>query len=446
MVEREIALWRAYLRSHGEVSDDSMDELESHLRGEIDLLCGNGLTEEEALIVAIKRSGKASEIAREFSKNQHRTLWKQLLIDPADPAEKKLASREFLLVLTLSLLAALLSRIPEFFGISLFGGAEPFYVRNITFFIVPVVAFYFLWKHQDRPSYAVAFVVVLLASVTLTNIYPLYSKGSFDILIGIHVPIVIWLATLLLYAGRAFRDVDTRMDFVRLSGEAFIYLILIYCGGGVLLATAVLLFTAIDVDTQAILSNYVAVGGACAAPVVAVYLASVKRNIVENMAPVLARIFAPLFLILMVIFLGVMAATGNLFQVKRDMLIGFDLLLALVLGMLLYMISARDESKAPHAMDFVNAALVVVALAVDVIALVAVVTRIDSYGLSPNKAAALGENIILLINLGTSAILYIRFLVTRDHFRVLVTWQTRYLSVVCGWAAIVAFLFPVVFR
>ncbi|MBT3190976.1 MAG: hypothetical protein HN341_00315 [Verrucomicrobia bacterium] len=446
MGEREIAAWRAYVRSHGEISDEGMDELESHLRDEIDSLRESGLSDEESLIIAVKRFGNASAVAREFSKVQHRKLWKQLLIDPVDPAERKRANREIVLVSFLGLLAAVLSRVPEIFGIALLGGHERFYVRNISFFVVPVVAFYFVWKHRDRPVYGMVYFAIALASAALANIYPLYAAGNYDVLIGIHLPIAIWLATVLLYVGRSWRDADARMDFVRLSGEAAIYLVLICCGGGVLIATAGLLFSAIGVDLEIILTRYVAIGGACAAPVVAVYLAYAKRNIIENMAPVLARIFAPLFFILMAAFLVVMAATGNILEVDRDILIGFDVLLALVLGMLLYTLSARDERKDPGAPDFINVALIVAALAVDVFALVAVVSRIDAYGLSPNKAAALGENLMLLINLGVSTILYVRFLVTREHFKALLVWQTKYLSIIWAWAIVVAFLFPVLFN
>ena len=59
--------------------------------------------------------------------------------------------------------------------------------------------------------------------------------------------------------------------------------------------------------------------------------------------------------------------------------------------------------------------------------------------------AALGENLILLVNLGWSAVLYIKFLRGQGSFTSLERWQTNYLPVYAGWAAIVVIAFPILF-
>ena len=59
--------------------------------------------------------------------------------------------------------------------------------------------------------------------------------------------------------------------------------------------------------------------------------------------------------------------------------------------------------------------------------------------------AALGENVILLINLAWSAVLYTRFLRGRGSFASLERWQTDYLWAYAVWAAIVVIAFPPVF-
>ena len=52
---------------------------------------------------------------------------------------------------------------------------------------------------------------------------------------------------------------------------------------------------------------------------------------------------------------------------------------------------------------------------------------------------------ILLANLGWSAVLYARFLRGRGTFASLERWQTAYLPVYSTWAAIVVVVFPPVF-
>ena len=59
--------------------------------------------------------------------------------------------------------------------------------------------------------------------------------------------------------------------------------------------------------------------------------------------------------------------------------------------------------------------------------------RISEFGFSPNRVAALGENVILLINLAWSVVLYLRFLRGRGSFTSLEKWQTDYLPIYGAW-------------
>jgi hypothetical protein len=82
---------------------------------------------------------------------------------------------------------------------------------------------------------------------------------------------------------------------------------------------------------------------------------------------------------------------------------------------------------------------------VDAVALAAIGARITEFGFTPNRVAALGENLILLVNLAGSAWLYARFLRNRGSFAVLERWQIAYLPVYSVWAAFVVVVFPPVF-
>ena len=81
----------------------------------------------------------------------------------------------------------------------------------------------------------------------------------------------------------------------------------------------------------------------------------------------------------------------------------------------------------------------------DAVALWAIAARITEFGFSPNRVAALGENVILLLNLVWSGVLYISFLRGRGSFTSLERWQTNYLPVYAVWAAMVVIAFPPVF-
>ena len=79
-----------------------------------------------------------------------------------------------------------------------------------------------------------------------------------------------------------------------------------------------------------------------------------KQSVIENMAPVLTRLFTPLFAAMLVTFLGTLLWTGRGVDIERDVLIAFDLLLVVVLGLLLYSVSARDPQSPPGAFDVVQ--------------------------------------------------------------------------------------------
>src|SRR6185503_11867778 len=231
----------------------------------------------------------------------------------------------------------------------------------------------------------------------------------------------------------------------RFTGELFIYYVLIALGGIVLTAITVMMFESVHVSPEWFVRGWMVPCGAMAAVIVGAWLVEAKKSVIENMAPVLTRLFTPLFTLVLLAFLATMAWTGRGVALQREVLIGFDLLLVVVAGLVLYAISARDPQKPAGLFDALQLLLVVSALLVDGLALGAIAARISEFGFSPNKVAALGENLILLVNLGWSVVLYGRFFAGRVAFTKLERWQTAYLPVYAVWAWVVVVVFPLVF-
>jgi len=114
-------------------------------------------------------------------------------------------------------------------------------------------------------------------------------------------------------------------------------------------------------------------------------------------------------------------------------------------GLVLYAASARDPQAPPDFFDGLQLLLVASALMVDGVALAAIAARISEFGFTANRVAALGENLILLVNLVWTAWLYARFVRNRGSFAALERWQIEYLPVYSVWAALVVVIFPPVF-
>jgi hypothetical protein len=445
-LEEQIDQWRSYLRRRQALHSVDVAELEDHLREQVAVLVDAGLATDEAFLVAVKRMGNLDALSREFAREHSDRLWKQLVVAPSDSEEPQAAGRtDAVVAFCLAVAAAVAIKVPALFGVQVDENSG-FYARNLSLFVLPFLTGYFAWKRRlntrTLPWLAAAFV----AAAVFANVYPFAPRGSTEVLTALHLPIALWLVVGIAYAGGRWGQVGGRMDFVRFSGELFIYLVLIALGGAVLTAFMALIFRAIGIDLEPFFQSWLLPCGAVGAVVVGSWLVEAKQSVIENMAPVLARLFTPLFAAVLVAFLGTLLWTGRGIDIERDVLIAFDLLLVVVLGLLLYSLSARDPRSPPGAFDVVQVVLVVSALLADAVALWAIAARITEFGFSPNRVAALGENVILLVNLAWSAVLYLRFLRGRGSFTSLEKWQTDYLPVYGTWAAMVVILFPPLFR
>jgi hypothetical protein len=446
-LEDQIAQWRAYLRRRQAVHGPDVEELEGHLRDQLAALTEAGLSGDEAFLVAVKRMGSLDALSREFARAHSDRLWKQLVIAPDSEASVKTSHTETVVVLGLAIGAALAIKVPALFG----HGIDPnqqlplFYARNASLFVFPLLTAYFLWKRGSSVAGAMWLALPFAAGAVFANVFPFHQRSDTEVLTVLHLPMALWLAVGFAYVrGRWFAD-GGRMNFVRFSGELAIYYVLIALGGAVVTAFTFMMFTAIGMNPDWFVAGWLLPCGAAGAVIIASWLVEAKKSVIENMAPVLTRLFTPLFTVLLLVFLATMAWTGSPIKVERQVLIGFDLLLALVVGLVLYAASARDPQAPPDFFDALQFLLVVSALVVDAVALAAIAARISEFGFTANKVAALGENLILLVNLAWSAWLYARFLRRRVSFAALEGWQVAYLPVYVAWAALVVVLFPPLF-
>ena len=455
-MEDQIAQWRAYLRRRQAVHGPDVEELEGHLRDQLAALSEAGLAGDEAFLVAVKRMGNLDALSREFARAHSERLWKQLVVAPDADAPPTTSRTELLVVLSLAVAAGFAVKVPTLFGYHLDPDEEvpAFYFRNATLFVFPLLTLYFMWKRGWNIAVALWIMLPFALGAVFANVYP-WRAGVVDtrstgsdtqVLSILHLPIALWvMAVGVAYVGGRWFSSGRRMDFVRFSGELAIYYVLIALGGGVVTGFTVMLFTAIDMEPGWFIGGWLIPCGAAGAVIIGSWLVEAKQSVIENMAPVLTRLFTPLFTMLLLGFLATMAWTGSPINVQREMLIGFDLLLAVVVGLVLYAASARNPEAPPDFFDALQLLLVISALVVDGVALAAIAGRITEFGFTPNRVAALGENLILLVNLTWTAWLYASFLRRRGSFAALERWQIAYLPVYALWAAVVVIVFPPLF-
>jgi hypothetical protein len=439
-LEEQIAEWRAYVTRSPAVNGHDLDELEDHLRHQITELTEAGLAPDEGFLIAVKRMGDLDALSREFAREHSSRLWKQLVLAGDDDRAQTSGWIEAFAFGAGAAVAIQVARLAAGFP----DEAPTWFARNLGLFVLPFLAAYFA-RQRGLGARGWAFTAApFVLSALVVNLYPWGEEADTEYLAAAHLPVVLWFALAYPYMGGTLRSHERRMDFVRFTGEWFIYYVLIALGGGLLMGlTAGILGPAgIDVDRVA---HWVLPSGAAGAVVVAAWLVESKQRVVENMAPVLTMLFTPLFAVMLAVAAVVYAVTGLGGAFDRDLVGVLDALLVVVLALVLYGMSAREPAATPGWMDRIQLVAVVSALVLDVMVLGAMVARIGDLGFTANRTAALGLNLVLLVNLAWAAWLSVRFLTGRTRFHRLERWQTTYLPVFAVWAATVVVVLPPLF-
>ena len=453
-LEQEIAEWRSFVGRGAAVDGHDVEELEAHLRDQIDELHAAGLDDEEAFLVAVKRMGRVDELSHEFAREHRGRLWKQLVLaegpgaDAGRDDEAATASRAWPEAVAFAVAAAvvvqiarLVAGVPQGAGDE--GDTPTWLFRNLSLFVLPVLAAWFARRRALSHRVTVASAGAFAAAAVLVNVYPYDQESTTEVLVATHLPVALWFVVLVAYVGGAVGSHERRMGAVRFTGEWCIYYVLIALGGGVLmgLTLAVLEPTGADPDT---LVAWVLPSGAAGAVVIAAWLVESKQRVVENMAPVLTLLFTPLFALMLVVAAGAYLLDG-VGDFDRELVGVLDALMVVVLGLVLYGLSAREPSSRPGWMDRIQLVAVGATLVLDVLVLASMAGRIGDLGFTANRAAALGLNLVLLVNLAGAAWRSARFLRGHGTIHRLERWQTAYLPVFAAWAWVVVVVLPPAF-
>ena len=439
-VENLIGEWRQAILRGRAVDAADAEELESHLREQIDDLRSAGLSRDEAFLIAVRRLGEVDVITAEYAREHGDRLWKQL----AMPSPDRGGRRPLVMMLGFAVLCAVLLQAGR-----LFSGAPDrtsmWFVRDVGFFVLPVLAGYLAVVRRMPWKRMTALAAAVVAIAVAVNVFPFAHNATTEVLVAIHLPVVLWFVVGVAYVGGDVRSSGRRMDFIRFTGEWAIYYALIALGGGVLLGLSALVLTPIAPDAVEGVMLWVAPSGAAGATVVAAWLVEEKKSVIENLAPVLTAIFTPLFAVMLLVSaVGyLVAGVGQNFD--RDLLIVFDVLLLVVLGLVVYGISARESSRPAGLMDALRLVAVGAAIVLDVLVLGSMLARVGEFGFTPNRVAALGLNLVLLVNLAVTAWLIGRLLGGKASAVRLERWQTGYLPVFAGWVIVVVLVVPGMF-
>lgn len=335
--------------------------------------------------------------------------------------------------------------------------ARIFWSANIIFLMV----YFFFQKEVSLKTIFFVSTITLISLIYLLVLLPNqhtwewnYSKAhrTFrDALtsVELHIPILLWLITGISFIGPDWRISANWMNYLRYNGEFLIYLTLISISIFVLSGITMMLLGFIEKDWE--LSKWyqenVIMYEVAAAPIVATFLIDKLTGKRLRIAPILSRIFSPLFLITTSLYLIIMITYQKNPYNDREALVTFNFLMLLVLGMSIFSIAERNPNLKSGFSDYVNIGLIATTIIINLIVLSAVIFRVfnDEYGFTPNRIMVLGINLLVFIHLLGILIYYSRFTLNKTPYEKIEEWVTKYLPAYAVWAIAIAIIMPILF-
>ncbi|OIP01905.1 MAG: hypothetical protein AUJ98_02920 [Bacteroidetes bacterium CG2_30_33_31] len=369
-------------------------------------------------------------------------FWKLRLSSEQETGFKEIFKLDLLVVIFISLITWLLVKIPIIFPQI---QEETFYIKDLAIIVFNGIILYVFWQNRiSNKKNIILYFLTILILLFYVNFLP-YQNSDSAMLAFIHVPLLLWCIFGLSFLSFDYKNITQRINFIRFNGELLIMSGLILIAGGLLTAITLGLFASIEMDIEKFYFNYVAALGAVASPIISYYLIRLYPNITSKIAPVIARVFTPLVLITLAIYLVSLIFSNNKIIEDRDLLIVFNFMLLAVLALIVFSVAELDKSKEKNIYILILLALALLTIIINSIALIAIIARVAN-GFTPNRTVVLVSNILIFLNLILiTRSLYLSYFKSHSLDSVEKA-VVIYLPIYFLWTIIVIFILPFVFE
>ncbi|MFM7328980.1 MAG: hypothetical protein ACKO3B_09650, partial [Bacteroidota bacterium] len=382
-----------------------------------------------------------TEVYPDYASSPLARAWKLRLTE--DRSEIDWGTRqEFMLVAILSLAAGSIAKLPDWFGLD----EERYFSRNAGFIIFPLLTAFFLSRKGAGTRAWIALALATLVPVVYMNVLPLAKDSNTLILACIHSALMMWSLTGFGFCKFQMNDLEGRIKFLRFNGDFLIIGAVLGAGVGVLAGITFALFNLIGINIQEVFAQNILVYELTAIPFVASWMVLSNPQLVDKVSPLVARMFSPIVLVTLSVYLVAILVSGKDPYNDREFLLNFNLLLIGVMAIILFSIAGTSGGEVRRWEQVVLWLLSVVTIVVNFIAVSAILFRISEWGITPNRAAVLGSNLLILANMIQLTFLLFQLLRGKSDRRSVEQSIARFLPVYAAWTIVVVFLFPVLFQ
>lgn len=376
-----------------------------------------------------------------IKENSTAQIWNERLNYPQDEIfwGKK---NDLIFVAVVIFIAGLIAQIPQFFSID----EDFFFPRNIGFIVFPMLTAYFAYKQKPGINKLLFPIMAILVSVFYINLLPDNDKSDSIILACIHLPIFLWTIVGYTFVGGNLNDTQKKIDFLRYNGDFVVMTAVMVLSGILFTGITIGLFKLIGLNIEDFFAQHIAVWGAPAIPILATYLVQNNPQLVNKISPVIARIFTPIVFVTLLIFLIAIIYTGKNLYNDRNFLLIFNALLIGVMAIILFSVTAATKNATEKLNLLFLFGLSALTIILNGLALSAIAFRLVEFGITPNRIAVLGANLLIFINLILVAHKLFLILRGKSEVQKVENVIAVFIPIYGIWTAMVTFLFPLLFN
>ncbi len=349
--------------------------------------------------------------------------------------------RELFFVILASILAGAFAKLPALLPIA----EDFFYPRNIGFIIFPLLTYYFAWKNKLSSGKTAFIVGASIIALIFINFLPNVQHSDTLILSCIHILLFLWSILGFAFIGGLKNNEEQRLSFLKYNGDLLVIIALIFIAGVILSAITIGLFSLIGYNIGEFYFKNIGIFGLAALPVIGTYLTQTNPQLVGKVSPVIAKLFSPIVVVMLIIYLIAIIYTAKNPYNDRDSLLIFNALLIGVMAIIFFSVAESTKTIKTRAEIWILFLLSSVTIILNFVTLSAILFRISEWGITPNRSAVLGGNVLILINLILVTIQLFKVILNKADTKIVGRVIVNYLPVYFIWTIIVSFIFPLIF-
>ena len=385
------------------------------------------------------------EVSQDISDTELIRFWKIRLNSEKTPISlKRSFSADIILLGAACLISAILIKIPGLINLKI--PDLLFYERNAGIIVFFGLTVYSVWLNKkSEPGRLAIIFTAFLIPVLYINLLPSGSVSASVNLAYIHLPLLMWFIFGLVFIDFDLKDKNKRIEYIKHNGELAILAAILLITGGILTGITIGLFNAIGINIETFYRDNIIITGLVCVPVVATFILMNYTTMTNKIAPILANIFSPLVLLTAVIYLIAIAVKGKDPYNDRNFLMIFNMMLLGVMAIIVFSVTGASPDRKRRFNEMVLFILVSITAIIDVIALSAIFYRLGTYGVTPNRIAVLGSNILILGNLLLIIVDLYKINFRKKMIEIVGLTISGYLPVYAIWILFVIFGFPLLF-